>query len=1291
MHHFGNLDYNGTNDPDGDGLTNLQEFIYHTDPMDFGNSATNAFQDSDGNGLPDWWEILNFGVLGNDPNQTVAANGGLTLQQIYDNDLELGVSATLGDGVPDAWKIANGLSTTDPDVANEDPDTDGLTNSEEYDAGTNPHNAYSDSDTIVDGRDLYPLVADPTTPTSFYVAVPSWEEQSNSPDPDWSAVDHTTVELRWEASSNNPANYVIERRADNDLWQAIATVSGGETTYEDDGLVANRHYQYRIRATRTEGETQVSSAFATANYRVPLNLRLHAKTASSSQSKWNYGIGEFTTPSTPPKYYLTKTDISSYTQSSSSSGYSSSGSGSYSRTRTADPMLKKVEETGSHSTESQQNWWWEGGSSSSTSSSSSDYSSLDQARSPGVPTATTQRSVSSESDSSSSSSSGSSSSSSSSSEGSYLLQGTYSPTDGPALWAGSDFDMSRGTVSFAGSSSSSSSYTSSGGSNSNSSASASASGTGSPTWAGTSTNSSGQSSSISWPPSSGYWYQNGWFSGLQSTTPTSKTYSYTSGSTQYQGTQTLSGEYSTEALIATTIAHMSDYPPEWTEDYWGWGYYDWGYWGPYDYWGYDNWYYNYGYGYYWWGWGTAQWNLSTDEAQLSTSKFKYKFSANPSAPTTMRWAEIFVPYDDYNTPDVNESLDIEVVTERTWQLTGSENESPEFEIDPTQNPSSRNGYYTILIRPVSISVPGLGEAGKDKTGQDTEPGKVVLINDGDADNDGIPDYADGYNLHSAIETDNACEGASFIPLHVGFYAIDPQNAKVKFTYAASNPTAITTTSTNPFQLPANGKIRLWLKDANGGWDYDPATGNSEFAQRDGRTITQGGHFIESGVEYTLEDLGIDPDYYYYDYGAGFTVYAELVKTSSAVADIPVKVEIKPNANLGFVFSDQVRFTGVALTVTSENYEDTHRTSVSGIIPSSVASLAERYTANGVTPGSFLRYWIEIKDPRASIGNITVGTSELPLIGGNGIHTSPPFIFSHSSQVPPDIGVTYTLPFARSPVEMSYNPARTLVDGTQVKRSYMDLDDLAHFQEEAERIVTEGGFSGTPSQRGTAIADKTWELMQAAGKTKQWAYSVRVDDITGKIVSIGGNPVLSHNTVPTLDDTTEIDFVRMKRGNKFKIGDVWDHSKTVRIHEMKNSITGSLSADQFERLRLMVDGDLDKFFVSWGKYEVTTSGREIARRFTLRKYGFRVVGGAALVALVLTAPAALTEESERMVDLTEQLYEVRGNPGATFLYRTDLELSMRNVAEIISPEASAVLRIPLDVKFVEDLTEIILQQ
>ena len=693
MYHFEHLDHDGNDDPDGDDLTNLQEFIYHTDPMDFGNLASHPDQDSDSNGLADWWEILHFGVLGNDPNQTVPENDGLTLKQIFDNDLELGVSSTMGDGIPDTWKIANGLSTTDPDVANQDPDDDGLTNAEEYEAGTNPNNSDTDGDGILDGRDIYPLITDPGAPGNFLVAVPSWEEQYNSQEPDWSAVDPTVVELRWEASTHSPSNYIIERRGDNDLWQSVATVSGSATTHEDTGLVANRHYQYRIRAAKNEEGTQASSAFATANYRVPLNLRLHAKTASISQSKGGYT--EFTNPSSPPKHYLTRTDVSSYNTSDSwsgtSSGSSSSGSGNYSYTSTYAPSLKKWTYTRSYSTSSQSSSYNSSGNSGSSGSVSADYDRFVQQRSRQSLAAITEagRTVSTQNSSYSPSSS---SNWSSGNTGSYILNGTYVPTEGAARWAGSDYDMSKGSVAFSGNSAYSTYNNPSSGSNTTTSASASASGTGSAQWSGSSTNSSGTTTSItSAPYTGGSFGYSGWFSGLQSTTPTQRTYSSTSNSGNYayssQGTHTLSDEYSKEAFIADTIENLADYPDEWSEDYWGWGYYDWGYWGPYDYWGYDDWYYDYGYGYYWWGWGTASWSLNENENSLSTGKFKYKLSANPSAPTTMRWIEVFVPYDDYDTPEVNESLDIEIIAERTWELTELRKRKPGIRDRPNTKPT----------------------------------------------------------------------------------------------------------------------------------------------------------------------------------------------------------------------------------------------------------------------------------------------------------------------------------------------------------------------------------------------------------------------------------------------------------------------------------------------------------------------------------------------------------------------------------------------------------------------------
>ena len=49
------------------------------------------------------------------------------------------ISAKINDGMPDWWEILHGLDPFDPADAGEDPDGDGVTNLEEFLAGTDPN------------------------------------------------------------------------------------------------------------------------------------------------------------------------------------------------------------------------------------------------------------------------------------------------------------------------------------------------------------------------------------------------------------------------------------------------------------------------------------------------------------------------------------------------------------------------------------------------------------------------------------------------------------------------------------------------------------------------------------------------------------------------------------------------------------------------------------------------------------------------------------------------------------------------------------------------------------------------------------------------------------------------------------------------------------------------------------------------------------------------------------------------------------------------------------------------
>lgn len=87
----------------------------------------------------------------------VFVKGAKVKGPLYDSDK---------DGIPDEWEIVHGLNPNDITDAQQDADGDGLTNLEEYRAGSNPLNPDSNGDGIPDGLQLS-LGRDPSKPASL--------------------------------------------------------------------------------------------------------------------------------------------------------------------------------------------------------------------------------------------------------------------------------------------------------------------------------------------------------------------------------------------------------------------------------------------------------------------------------------------------------------------------------------------------------------------------------------------------------------------------------------------------------------------------------------------------------------------------------------------------------------------------------------------------------------------------------------------------------------------------------------------------------------------------------------------------------------------------------------------------------------------------------------------------------------------------------------------------------------------------------------------------------------------
>jgi hypothetical protein len=90
---------------------------------------------------------------------TAVSSGTVVIQSVNEGrqaiiNIQVLLDGATHGGIPDSWAIAHGLDPTDPAMPFEDPDGDGLTNLQEFQNGTDPHNPDTDGDGLTDGQEV---------------------------------------------------------------------------------------------------------------------------------------------------------------------------------------------------------------------------------------------------------------------------------------------------------------------------------------------------------------------------------------------------------------------------------------------------------------------------------------------------------------------------------------------------------------------------------------------------------------------------------------------------------------------------------------------------------------------------------------------------------------------------------------------------------------------------------------------------------------------------------------------------------------------------------------------------------------------------------------------------------------------------------------------------------------------------------------------------------------------------------------------------------------------------------
>ena len=119
---------------------------------------------------------------------TAVSSGTVVIQATNDGasgilSIQVALGGASHGGIPDTWAIAHGLDPNDPAMPFEDPDHDGLTNLEEFQNGTDPHNPDTDGDGLTDGDEVHIYHTNPLLPDTDGDGIPDGVEIQTGTDP----------------------------------------------------------------------------------------------------------------------------------------------------------------------------------------------------------------------------------------------------------------------------------------------------------------------------------------------------------------------------------------------------------------------------------------------------------------------------------------------------------------------------------------------------------------------------------------------------------------------------------------------------------------------------------------------------------------------------------------------------------------------------------------------------------------------------------------------------------------------------------------------------------------------------------------------------------------------------------------------------------------------------------------------------------------------------------------------------------------------------------------------------